>query len=359
MPIKTNQEFTGIRSVINARNIVFVAMNAVGALCIVMSASNTTAYLELTGMQHTIAIMTGIALVIFSATSFTAVQLFTSLKGFAKAFAALFLLVGVSVITFSIFSTLSLNYNKFINSPAIQADIQGQIEKKRAELLAEKQREEKTNASQWAMSSIDRLLALAEDSGESWNNSMKTIMETAQNLSNSEQEQQQQMIQDLYVETLPATFFGFMLSIKNLDTKYAFDFFMIAIPAVFYDLIAPLAMTVVLFLINTGSVKKKPKPEVKPPEKNNEIPDEAEITDYLNRAMQPDGKIILHDDEVPGMSDRRSRALREYLMTFVYKGNDVISEQDGQYVSYFNRENLIKFYALQFSIKRKEENDAL
>jgi hypothetical protein len=165
-----------------ARNIVFVAMLTVGGLCIFMSASNTTAYLELTGMAHTIALMTGIALVIFSSTSATAAQLFISQKGLAKIFALPFIVVGATVIIFSIFSTLSLNYNKFISSPAIQADMQEKVEKKKSELMALQGREEGRNVNQWAMDNIDRLLEMSEKSGESWNNSMKTVMEMSVSL---------------------------------------------------------------------------------------------------------------------------------------------------------------------------------
>jgi hypothetical protein len=100
-----------LADIVCAKNIVFVAMLTVGALCIFMSASNTTAYLELTGMAHSIALMTGIALVIFSSTRATAAQLFISQKGWGKIFAVPFIVVGVTVIVFSIFSTLSLSNN--------------------------------------------------------------------------------------------------------------------------------------------------------------------------------------------------------------------------------------------------------
>ncbi len=75
-----------ILGIFSARNIVFVAMLVVGALCIFMSARNTASYLMLTGMDRVIALMTGIALITFSATSFTAAQLFLAQKGAASLF---------------------------------------------------------------------------------------------------------------------------------------------------------------------------------------------------------------------------------------------------------------------------------
>ena len=359
-----------LADIVSARNIVFVAMLTVGGLCIFMSASNTTAYLELTGMTHTIALMTGIALVIFSSTSTTAAQLFIGQKGMAKIFAFPFIVVGVTVIVFSIFSTLSLNYNKFISSPAIQADMQEKIEKRKAEILAAYQesegQQEGQDVNQWAMQNIDRLLTMSERSGESWNNSMKTVMEAAQNLSNTEQQRQitlDEILEGVYVETLPLTFFGFMLNLGDLEQKYMFDFFMIATPAVFYDIIAPLAMTVVLFLMGFKTKKETDDEAISeaavaapPPKPKEEPPDIKDLTAYIENAMQEEYQ-ILPDDAVPNMDARKCTKLRKYLSSFIYKGNPLISEREGQYVSIFDKVNLIRFITLQNNVQiiTKEE----
>jgi hypothetical protein len=338
-----------------------------------MSASNTTAYLELTGMVHTIALMTGIALVIFSSTSATAAQLFIGQKGLAKIFALPFIVVGPTVIIFSIFSTLSLNYNKFISSPAIQADMQEKIEKRKAEILAEYResegQQEGRDVNQWAMQNIDRLLSLSERSGESWNNSMKTVMEAAQNLGDTEQQRQKtidEILENVYVETLPRTFFGFMLNLGNLEQKYLFDFFMIAIPAVFYDLLAPLAMTVVLFLMGFKT-KKETEGEVvagaeaaitaSPPKPKEEQPDIKDLTAYIENAMQEEYQ-ILPDDAVPNVEAQMCTKLREHLSSFIYKGNPLISKRNGQYVSIFDKVNLIRFITLQNNVQKITREEA-
>jgi hypothetical protein len=357
-----------LADIISARNIIFVAMLTVGGLCIFMSASNTTAYLELTGMAHVIALLTGIALVIFSSTSATAAQLFIGLKGWAKIFSAPFIIVGATVIVFSIFSTLSLNYNKFISSPAVQADMQEKIEKRKAEIAAAYQEAEGEHKgqdlNQWAMQNIDRLLSMAESSGSSWNNSMRTVVEAAQGMAETEQRRSQnldEILENIYVDTLPKTFFGFVLNLKNLEQKYMFDFFMIATPAVFYDLIAPLAMTVVLFLMGfkskkqtdggavTGAErarKKKPKPE-------KEQPGMERLASYIENAVY-DERQILPDGEVPNTGAQSARQCREYLSSFIYKGNPLISENDGRYVSFFDKENLMRFITLQNNVRRME-----
>jgi hypothetical protein len=329
-----------------------------------MSASNTTAYLELTGMAHTIAVMTGIALVIISSTSATAAQLFIGQKGLAKIFAFPFIVVGATVIVFSIFSTLSLNYNKFISSPAIQADMQEKIEKRKAEIMTAYREseglQEGQDVNQWAMQNIDRLLSMSESSGESWNNSMKTVMEAAQNMSNTEQHQRQTLddiLQSVYVETLPRTFFGFMLNLSGLEQKYMFDFFMIATPAIFYDIIAPLAMTVVLFLMGfrrkgtEAAAGEEAVTTTSPPKPIEEQPDIKDLTAYIENAMQDEYQ-ILADDAVPNTEAHTARKLREYLSSFIYKGNPIISEHDGQFISIFDKDNLKRFIVLQNNVQK-------
>jgi hypothetical protein len=355
-----------VLGIFNARNIVFAAMLAVGGLCIYMSARNTASYLLLTGMDNLIAIMTGIALIIFSSTAFTAAQLFLAQKGAAKLFSIMFVVVGLFVITFSIFSTLSLNYSKFLTSEAIQADIADKIEKRRSEIMAEYQTSEEQaegqDTNQWVMQNIDRLLSMAERSGESWNSSMRTVMETAQNLSASEQQERQtidEILENAYIETIPRTFFGFMLNLHTLDKKYFFDFIMIAIPAIFYDIIAPLAMTVVLFLMGFKRKEIAEKPESSrtreriPRRENRQPPDLKELTIYIDSALQDDFS-LLPDDMIGNIDEKQCRKFREYLMAFIYKRNPLISEKAGRYISIFDRSNLKRFVELQYNVHRKE-----
>jgi hypothetical protein len=358
-----NESRFDIFGIFNARNIVFVAMLAVGTLCIFMSARNTASYLLLIGMDSLIAIMTGIALIIFSSTAFTAAQLFLTQKGAAKLFSIMFVVVGLLVITFSIFSTLSLNYSKFLGSEAIQADIADKIEKRRSEIIAEYQASEEQgegqDMNQWVMQNIDRLLSMAESSGVSWNNSMRTVMETAQNLSASEQQKRQtidEILDNIYIETIPRTFFGFMLNLHALDKKYFFDFFMIAIPAIFYDIIAPLAMTVVLFLMGFKRKEAVEKPEPhrareRIPRREKQPPDIKELTIYIDSALQDDFS-LLPDDAIGNIEEKQCRKFREYLTAFIYKGNPIISEKAGRYISIFDKTNLKRFVELQYNVQR-------
>jgi hypothetical protein len=136
---------------------------------------------------------------------------------------------------------------------------------------------------------------------------------------------------------------------------------MIAIPAVFYDIIAPLAMTVLLFLMGFKSKKETgviaeavaSTPLSKPKE---EQPDTAELTAYIENAMQNEYQ-ILPDDVVPNMNTQRCAKFREYLSSFIYKGNPLISERDGQYVSIFDKVNLIRFITLQNNVRKIAKED--
>jgi len=375
--MNNEKQFSVILStLVNARNIVFVAMLAVGLLCILMSARNTASYLLLTGMDGAIALLTGIALIIFSATSFTAAQLFLAQKGLAKLFSIMFVVVGLTVITFSIFSTLSLNYSKFISSDAIQADIADLIEKRRSAIMADYKssnaEQEGVDITKWTMQNMDRFLTLAEQQGSSWNNSMRTIMETANNLNSAEQQKRQsidEILENIYIETIPQTFFGFMLSLNVLDRKYLFDFFMIAVPAVFYDIIAPLAVTVVLLLMGLQQKEKpkeKPQPkqerikieETAPPPKREKkptpAPDIKDVLYYIEAALQ-DNFTLLPDNGVENIEEKKCKLFREYLMSFIYKNNPIITEKDGLFVSIFDKTNLKRFIELQYNVQRKGE----
>jgi hypothetical protein len=153
-----------------------------------------------------------------------------------------------------------------------------------------------------------------------------------------------------------------MLNLRGLERKYMFDFFMIATAAIFYDFIAPLAMTVVLFLMGfkrKGGAGAATETEagaeaaiaVPPPKQKEEQPDIKELTAYIENAMQDEYQ-ILADDAVPNTEAQTAQRFREYLSSFIYKGNPIISERDGQFVSIFDKENLKRFIILQNNVQK-------
>jgi hypothetical protein len=138
---------------------------------------------------------------------------------------------------------------------------------------------------------------------------------------------------------------------------------MIATPAIFYDIIAPLAITVVLFLIGFKNkeqpvfpkpeVKKTPAPRIEKP-KQEQKPDIKELGEYIDSVLQKDFS-LLPDNAVLGLEDRQCKRFREFLMSFIYKSNPVITEKDGRYISIFDKTNLKRFVELQYNVQRKGE----
>jgi hypothetical protein len=138
----------------------------------------------------------------------------------------------------------------------------------------------------------------------------------------------------------------------------ALSMIFLALPAVIADIASPL-----FFCMFFGRRKRKsePKPEQEKqpepepaPEKNKEKkPSLNDIMAYIDSAMRGD-KTLLPDEEVSGMSRRKSATLREYLMSFFYKGKPIFYNYKGNLKSIFDNENLKKFIALQYDVQRKE-----
>jgi hypothetical protein len=292
------------------------------------------------------------------------------------------------VITFSIFSTLSLNYTKFVDSEAIRDDLADKIEKRRAEIIMEYNAlveivsdTDSPDVASWTMQNMERFLSLAEQQGSSWNNSMNTILSAGRLLIETEQQKRDntigsrqqsldEILENIYIETIPRTFFAFMVGLNDMDKKYFFDFFMIATPAVFYDLLAPLAITVVLFLLGFRRKEQSvpvvdsppaPVPEEKKPaetkprrEKPVEVkPDINELIIYIDSALQ-DFK-ILPDDALGNIEERQCKKFRKYLMSYSYRGKSIITEKDGQFISIFDKTNLKRFIELLYNVQKTGE----
>jgi hypothetical protein len=345
-----------LANIINARNIVFLAMLAVGGPCAYMSARNTSGYLVLIGRDESIAIMTGVAFIIFAAMSITASGFFWKHGGLARIMAVIIIFAGIVVILISISATLGLNYHQFVNSEVMQAEITARQAQDQSEILSAVS-SEAADVSQWTRDSIDRLLALSEASGNSWATSMSRIIEATENITPV-----QEVVEAIHVEIIPATFFDFALRLNEFDRKYLADFLMLALPAVLYDILTALAVSCCLFLMHLKP-KKDPKvivaesaadtPLIRRKRKSKiEIPDIKDLTAYIENAMQ-EGFQILPDDAIPYIDAQKCARFRKYLSSFKYKGESLVSETDGQYVSVFDKENLIRFITLQSNVQRQ------
>ena len=346
-----------MRQVLNSNNAIILTMLVVGITAMFLSAQNTSNYLILTGFQTHMALLTGWMFILFSSTSFTAARLFMLQSGAIKAFAPIFVFIGMVVISLSVLATLSLNYVRFLNSDAMQLELNTRIEQRRSELLAEMTTETQAT-NQWLMDTLDRFVGLAEETQGGWSVSMGRIIEAAREMSYT---QAQEIIEHIHVEVLPPNLFSFALNLRNTETRYIFDFLMLAGFAALYDILAPLSIT--LFLI--GFVKKeeparpkqltrKPIERMQQSEKQPEVkPDIKEVIVYIESALQDDFS-LLPDDEIGNIEERQCKKFREYLSSFFYKDSPIITENEGRFVSMFDRTNLKKFIELQHNVRRKE-----
>ena len=91
--------------------IILLVMSIAGIMSACMSAYHTTLAMKLFGRPQAVGLITGIVMVLFSATAFTAARWFWQEKGFVRGFAFIFILLGAMVIAYSMLSTLVVNYN--------------------------------------------------------------------------------------------------------------------------------------------------------------------------------------------------------------------------------------------------------
>jgi hypothetical protein len=233
--------------------LVMAVMAAVGLGSAVMSAYHTSAFLYDGGKPAWASVMTGVMLILFSCTAFTAARYFFQEKGALCVFGWLFVVTGLAVISYSMFSTLTVNFNQFrwkddekavtavADSEALAAH-QYIIEENRAmldEVNGEIARLE-GEADHWRTRSWQRYdefnaqLAAARERRE--------MLRTG--LARLEAERPALMEQAAVSRD---TVYSFLARLLKLPED-AMRFFVYILPACLYDVLAPFALSVVLLL---------------------------------------------------------------------------------------------------------------
>jgi hypothetical protein len=117
-------------------------------------------------------------------------------------------------------------------------------------------------------------------------------------------------------------------------------------------------MTVVLFLMGFKAKEAAEKPEVSKArertprrEKQQQPPELKELAIYIESALQDDFS-LLPDDAIGNIEERQCKRFREYLQTFIYKGNPIITEKTGRFISIFDKQNLKRFVELYYNVQR-------
>jgi hypothetical protein len=101
------------RRVFSSASLVMAVMVIVGVGSAVMSAYHTSTFLYEGGKPAWASLMTGAMLILFSGTAFTAARYFFQEKGALSVFGWLFIVAGLAVVVYSMFSTLTVNFDQF------------------------------------------------------------------------------------------------------------------------------------------------------------------------------------------------------------------------------------------------------
>lgn len=242
--------------------IIIAVMTIVGILSAFMSAYHTAQALQIMGRGVVIGWITGTVMILFSATAFTAARYFINRKGVALFFGMLFGMLGIVVVLYSMFSTLTVNYTEYRKVSDVT--------------VAEATKNSST------VNAYDAKAALLSKRIENYNNTLQTLEKDAeywktmswkrhdeiqiqmQDIRNKLEEAEDELMQlqmkipevEAAAEKSIDTVYTFFARIVHMNTELL-QFLIQSIPAMFFDIIAPFALSCVFYL----SDKKEDKDE--------------------------------------------------------------------------------------------------
>jgi hypothetical protein len=250
----TEQKKATVRQYISSSAfLVMLVMAIVGLGSAVMSAYHTSAFLYDGGKPAWASLMTGIMLILFSGTAFTAARYFFQEGGAIRIFGILFIVAGLAVIVYSMFSTLTVNFNQFkwrddeqavaaVEGSEMLAAHRGQLQILEEEIddVAHEITVLRGEADYWRTQSWRRYDSIQEQ------------LTGRQEHLNSLRERYGSLVGEtprlVEVEAVSQeTIYDFLSNTFNVK-KDAVKFFVYIIPACLYDILAPFALSVVLLL---------------------------------------------------------------------------------------------------------------
>lgn len=233
--------------------IILYVMVVVGLLSAVMSAYHTATCMQSFGRPLAVGIVTGIVMVLFSATAFTAGRWFLGEKGAVKGFSAMFLTLGIVIVMYSMLSTLTVNYGawKGVSEAEEQVELEGNAEleayDKKLEVLSGRIESQKKE--------VERL----EGEADYWKAKSWAKYDTISSQLEGEKQKKAEL-EDEYTSLLsdrPSVIekaqdrhedaFMFLASFVNGNPR-TLRLFMQAVPAMFFDVIAPFALSCAVYL---------------------------------------------------------------------------------------------------------------
>jgi hypothetical protein len=246
----------------------------VGLGSLVMSAYHITTYMHDGGRAWAIAVTTGLIMTLFSAIAFTAARHFWMTgKGPNRALAGAFVLFGVIVIAFAMFATIKVNYDQFKSGEEVK--IEAVVSKSSAVKAATAKEELAASESARLLKVIEENNALvakyrplydAETSlGKEGNQSLRwqyynTYTKAAKAAEAATKERAPYLAvimntdggaatveEKVIQEAREATVYGMFAKLFGI-AEDLLKFIVYVIPAVFYDLMSPFALTVGMML---------------------------------------------------------------------------------------------------------------
>jgi hypothetical protein len=235
--------------------LVTVVMAVVGIGSAVMSAYHTSTFLYEGGKPAWASVMTGAMLILFSATAFTAARYFFNEQGAVKLFGALFVVAGLAVIAYSMFATLTVNFNQF----KWRDDEQAVAAVEGSEALAA-HRDQIRLLEEEIDAVADEVTVLRREADywrtQSWRryDSIQERLTGRSEYLNSLRERHSTLVGEtprlVEVEAVSQeTIYDLLGNVLDIEED-AMRFFVYVVPACLYDILAPFALSVVLLLVD-------------------------------------------------------------------------------------------------------------
>lgn len=234
-------------------SIILFVMCVVGIMSAIMSAYHTTIANQIFGRPTIIGLVTGTVMVLFSATAFTAARWFWAEKGIARLFSMLFAALGIMVIAYSMLSTLVVNYGAWSETDTAEKTVavensqelssfDRRVSLKQEELdsLIKTEEELTAEADYWKDKSWKRYDSLQEQLEDI----RKKITAARTELSSLISERPQIASKAGEEKEDVFTFLSSFIKVSARTLRL----FMQAVPAMFFDIIAPFALSCAIYL---------------------------------------------------------------------------------------------------------------
>jgi hypothetical protein len=243
------------RYVFSSAFLITAVMAVVGVGSAAMSAYHTTTFLYEGGKPAWASLMTGIMLILFSGTAFTAARYFFQEKGFQCIFGLFFIAAGLAVIVYSMFSTLTVNYNQFQWRDGEKTAAVVAVD----EALAAHNRLLEENRA--ALEEVNAEISRLETESAYWREkTWRRYDEFNAELSAAARRREGLRVERVRLEAeMPevaeraaasnADIYAFLSGLLGLQEDIA-RFFVYIVPACLYDILAPFALSVVLLLVD-------------------------------------------------------------------------------------------------------------